>query len=500
MARCIMVQGTCSNAGKSLICAALCRIFRQDGWRVAPFKAQNMALNSYITADGGEMGRAQVVQAEAAGIAPDVRMNPILLKPTSDVGSQVIVMGRARGNRTARDYWGDKKALIPVVKDAYDSLAAEYDIIVIEGAGSPAEINLKQDDIVNMGLAKLVDAPVLLVGDIDRGGVFASLYGTVKLLDEDEQTRIRALIINKFRGDVEILRPGLAQLEELTGKPVAGVVPYGHFDIDDEDSLSERLDADARGAVVRIAVVRLPRLSNFTDFAALERVSGVGVAYADKPDQLEGADMIIVPGTKATLADLKWLRESGMEAKILKQHAAGTPVFGICGGFQMLGRTVSDPENTEGGGSLRGLGLLPVDTVFHPKKMTTQARGTVGSLSGVFAGLSGTAVEGYEIHMGDTARDAGAQPFCTLIRADGTEVLDGCQAENAYGTYLHGVFDAPGIALGLAQALAVRKGMTLDDAVLDTAQIKEREYDRLADTVRQSLDMELIYRILEGKA
>lgn len=500
MARCIMVQGTCSNAGKSLICAALCRIFRQDGWRVAPFKAQNMALNSYITADGGEMGRAQVVQAEAAGIAPDVRMNPILLKPTSDVGSQVIVMGQARGNRTARDYWGDKKALIPVVKDAYDSLAAEYDIIVIEGAGSPAEINLKQDDIVNMGLAKLVDAPVLLVGDIDRGGVFASLYGTVKLLEEDEQARVRALIINKFRGDVEILRPGLTQLEELTGKPVAGVVPYGHFDIDDEDSLSERLDADARGAVVRIEVVRLPRLSNFTDFAALERVPGVGVAYADKPDQLEGADMIIVPGTKATLADLKWLRESGMEAKILKQHAAGTPVFGICGGFQMMGRTVSDPENTEGGGSLRGLGLLPVDTVFRPRKMTTQARGTVEKITGVLEGLSGTAVEGYEIHMGDTARDAGAQPFCTLIRADGTEILDGCQAENAYGTYLHGVFDAPGIALGLAQALAVRKGMTLDNAVLDTAQIKEREYDRLADTVRQSLDMELIYRILEGKA
>ena len=500
MARCIMVQGTCSNAGKSLICAALCRIFRQDGWRVAPFKAQNMALNSYITADGGEMGRAQVVQAEAAGIAPDVRMNPILLKPTSDVGSQVIVMGQARGNRIARDYWGDKKALIPVVKNAYDSLAAEYDIIVIEGAGSPAEINLKQDDIVNMGLAKLVDAPVLLVGDIDRGGVFASLYGTVKLLEEDEQARIRALIINKFRGDVEILRPGLAQLEELTGKPVAGVVPYGHFDIDDEDSLSERLDADARGAVVRIAVVRLPRLSNFTDFSALERVSGMGVCYADKPDQLEGADMIIVPGTKATLADLKWLRESGMEAKILKQHAAGTPVFGICGGFQMLGRTVSDPENTEGGGSMRGLGLLPVDTVFRLRKMTTQARGTVEKITGVLAGLSGTAVEGYEIHMGDTARDAGAQPFCTLIRADGTEILDGCQAENAYGTYLHGVFDAPGIALGLAQALAVRKGMTLDDAVLDTAQIKEREYDRLADTVRQSLDMELIYRILEGKA
>ena len=500
MARCIMVQGTCSNAGKSLICAALCRIFRQDGWRVAPFKAQNMALNSYITADGGEMGRAQVVQAEAAGIAPDVRMNPILLKPTSDVGSQVIVMGQARGNRTAREYWGDKKALFPAVKQAYDSLASEYDIIVIEGAGSPAEINLKKGDIVNMGLAKLVDAPVLLVGDIDRGGVFASLYGTVKLLEPDEQARIRAFIINKFRGDVEILRPGLAQLEELTDKPVAGVVPYGRFDIDDEDSLSERLDGDARGAAVRIAVVRLPRLSNFTDFAALERAPGVGVYYADKPAQLEGADLVILPGTKATLSDLKWLRESGIEAQILKQHAAGTPVFGVCGGFQMLGRTVSDPENTEGGGSMRGIGLLPVDTVFRPRKTTVQARGVVSALSGVLAELSGAAVEGYEIHMGDTTRDAAALPFSTLTRADGTVVSDGCQAENVYGTYLHGVFDAPGIALGLAQSLAARKGISLDDAACDTAGYKEREYDCLADAVRQALDMDLIYGILEGNA
>ena len=247
-------------------------------------------------------------------------------------------MGEARGNRTAREYWGDKRALIPVVKQAYDSLAAEYDIIVIEGAGSPAEINLKQDDIVNMGLAKLVDAPVLLVGDIDRGGVFASLYGTVKLLEEDEQARIRGLVINKFRGDVEILRPGLAQLEELTGKPVVGVVPYGRFDIDDEDSLSERLDSTGSVSQIRIAVVRLPRLSNFTDFSALSRVPGVGVSYADKPAQLEGADLIILPGTKSTLGDLKWLRESGMEAQILKQHAAGTPVLGVCGGYQIMGQ------------------------------------------------------------------------------------------------------------------------------------------------------------------
>ena len=499
MAKCIMVQGTCSNAGKSLLCAALCRIFRQDGYAVAPFKAQNMALNSFITADGREMGRAQGVQAEAAGIAPDVRMNPVLLKPTSDVGSQVIVMGEARGNRTAREYWGDKRALIPVVKQAYESLASEYDIVVIEGAGSPAEINLKQDDIVNMGLAKLVDAPVLLVGDIDRGGVFASLYGTVKLLEEDEQARIRGLIINKFRGDVEILRPGLAQLEELTGKPVVGVVPYGRFDIDDEDSLSERLDSAGGVSQIRIAVVRLPRLSNFTDFSALSRVPGVGVSYADKPAHLEGADLIILPGTKSTLGDLKWLRGSGMEAQILKQHAAGTPVFGVCGGYQIMGQSVSDPEGAEGGGSLRGMGLLPTDTGFRPEKTTVQSSGALGTLGGVLAPLSGMPVTGYEIHMGETTRAADAQPLIRLSRAGQPPIEVGCRAGNAYGTYLHGVFDAPGVALALAQALAARKGVMLADTAYDTEQYKEEQYERLADTVRQSLDMQLIYRIMEGK-
>ena len=499
MAKVIMIQGTCSNAGKSLLCAALCRIFRQDGYRVAPFKSQNMALNSFITADGGEMGRAQVVQAEAAGIAPDVRMNPILLKPTSDVGSQVIIMGKAHGNRTAREYWGHKRELFPVIREAFDSLAAENDIIVIEGAGSPAEINLKQDDIVNMGLAKLVDAPVLLVGDIDRGGVFASLYGTVKLLEEDEQARIRGLIINKFRGDVEILRPGLTQLETLTGKPVVGVVPYGRFDIDDEDSLSERLDAKKVPALVNIAVVKLPRLSNFTDFSALSRVPGVGVSYAARPEQLSGADLIILPGTKSTLADLRWLRESGMEAALLKAHAAGTPVFGICGGYQMMGRTVSDPENTEGGGSLRGIGLLTVDTVFRPSKTTVQTRGTVAPLRGVLQSLSGLAVEGYEIHMGETARDADARPFVTLLHG-GAPVEDGCVGENACGTYLHGVFDAPEVAQRLAEALAARKGVTLEGQAEEPAVYRERQYDLLADTVRRSLDMQKIYEILEEQA
>lgn len=408
-------------------------------------------------------------------------------------------MGEAHGNRTAREYWGHKKALLPVIKEAFDSLAAENDIIVIEGAGSPAEINLKQDDIVNMGLAKLVDAPVLLVGDIDRGGVFASLYGTVKLLDEDEQARIRGLVINKFRGDVEILRPGLTQLEELTGRPVVGVVPYGRFDIDDEDSLSERLETKSAPALVNIAVVKLPRLSNFTDFSALSRVPGVGVRYADRPAQLEDADLIILPGTKSTIADLRWLRESGMEAALLKAHAAGTPVFGICGGYQMMGRTVSDPENTEGGGSLRGIGLLPVETVFRTAKTTVQTHGTVADTAGVLHGLSGLAVEGYEIHMGETVRDADAQPFVTLNHGE-HEVPDGCVTENACGTYLHGVFDAPEAAQRLAQALADRKGVTLEGAAEDPAVYRERQYDLLAATVRRSLDMQRIYDIMEGKA
>ena len=497
MAKVIMVQGTCSNAGKSLLCAALCRIFRQDGYRVAPFKSQNMALNSFITAGGGEMGRAQVVQAEAAGIAPDVRMNPILLKPTSDIGSQVIVLGKAQGNRTAREYWGSKRKLLPVIRQAFDSLAAEYDIIVIEGAGSPAEINLKQDDIVNMGLAKLVNAPVLLVGDIDRGGVFAALYGTVMLLEEEERARIRGLVINKFRGDVSILRPGLSQLETLTGKPVVGVVPYGQFDIDEEDSLSARLDAGSVPALLRIAAVRLPRLSNFTDLFALERVPGVAVCYVSRPAELEGADLIVLPGTKSTLADLRWLRESGMEAQILKQHAAGTPVFGICGGYQMMGETLSDPAQTEGGGEMRGMGLLPVDTVFRTEKTTVQAEGVFDAVSGLFAPLSGLNVQGYEIHMGETTRRNGAAPLMRLTRTDGTKTADGCQAENAYGTYLHGVFDAPGVALRMMQALADRYGVQLDGAVQDTAAYREQQYDLLANTVRQALDMEQIYRMLE---
>lgn len=497
MAKTIMVQGTCSNAGKSVLAAALCRIFRQDGYRTAPFKSQNMALNSFVTEDGLEMGRAQAMQAEAAGVPPDVRMNPILLKPTSCTGSQVIVNGKPIGDRTAREYWSEKAALRPAVQAAFDSLAAENDVIVIEGAGSPAEINLKRDDFVNMGLAKMARAPVILVGDIDRGGVFASLYGTVKLLDPDEQARIQGLIINKFRGDVEILRPGLAMLEELTGKPVLGVVPYAPLDLDDEDSLSGRLDARAAEGLLDIAVIRLPHLSNFTDFNAFARIPGVGMRYAVQPCQLEQADFVILPGTKATLSDLKWLRESGMEAKILQLHAAGTPIAGICGGYQMLGRVLRDPEGCEGGGELRGLCLLPAETVFRAEKTTVQAQGEVLPQTGFWAALSGAKTEGYEIHMGETVLTEGAQPFQRLTRGAAT-VSDGCVNGHVFGSYQHGLFDSGELLHRLTGLLAARRGVALDAALPDPREYREAQYDQLAALVREALDMERIYQILEG--
>ena len=371
MAKNIMIQGTMSNAGKSLLCAGLCRIFRQDGYRVAPFKSQNMALNSFITADGGEMGRAQVVQAEAAGTAPDVRMNPILLKPTTDVGSQVIVNGKSQGNMRAMEYFRHKKDYIPAILEAYESLSAENDVIVIEGAGSPAEINLKQGDIVNMGLAKLVDAPVLLVGDIDRGGVFAQLYGTVALLEDAERARIKGTVVNKFRGDRAILEPGLEMLEQLCGVPVAGVIPYMDVEIDDEDSLSSRFDRKCSRKAVDLAVIRLPRISNFTDFSPFERYENVSLRYVERVSDLHNPDLILIPGTKSTISDLLWLRQSGMEAAILKAADAGTAVFGICGGYQMLGRRISDPDRTEAGEvtEIRGMGLLDHETVFAGEKL-----------------------------------------------------------------------------------------------------------------------------------
>ena len=488
----IMVQGTMSGAGKSLLCAALCRIFAQDGYRVAPFKSQNMALNSFVTRDGLEMGRAQVVQAQAAGVEPDVRMNPILLKPSSDTGSQVIVGGEVRGQMSAAAYFKMKRQLIPEILAAFDSLSEEADIVVIEGAGSPAEINLKADDIVNMGLAKLVDAPVLLAGDIDRGGVFAQLYGTVALLEPEERARIAGLVINKFRGDVDILRPGLAMLEEKTGLPVLGVVPYLHVEIEDEDSLSERLNVRDAVKPLDVAVIRLPHISNFTDFIPLEQHELLGVRYVQRARELGAPDLVILPGTKNTMEDLLWLRQSGLEAAVRKLAQAQTPMLGVCGGYQMLGQTLDDPAGTESGKplSLAGLGLLPTRTTFDAQKRRTQVRAV--ALGAPFAGARMT---GYEIHNGRTT--VNGEPFCRL--ADGTP--EGCVCKNVFGTYLHGLFDSGELTQALVKLLCARKGISpRETRPTSMAEYRQAQFDLLADGVRRALDMGAVYRAMGMKA
>ncbi|GLB30402.1 cobyric acid synthase [Lacrimispora amygdalina] len=503
MAKTIMIQGTMSNAGKSLITAGLCRIFKQDGYRVAPFKSQNMALNSFITEEGLEMGRAQVVQAEAAGVTPLAAMNPVLLKPTNDTGSQVIVNGVSIGNMPAKEYFAYKKNLIPEIKKAFDKLSEEYDIIVIEGAGSPAEINLKQEDIVNMGMAKMADAPVLLVGDIDRGGVFAQLYGTVMLLEADERARIGGLIVNKFRGDKTILEPGLDMIKERLHIPVAGVVPYMDVDIEDEDSLGNHLcnTGKSERADVEIAVIRFPRISNFTDFSVFSTISSVALRYVDSVSSLENPDLVILPGSKNTIEDLLWMRQNGLEAGILKLASSGVPVFGICGGFQMLGEQLKDPlavESSSGRSSVRGMELLPVRTMFGAEKTRTRVTGACTAVEGIFEDLSGMNIEGYEIHMGQTER--ALPPLAYVMESQSGSHLakmDGCQRKNVYGTYIHGFFDSENIADTIVTALRKKKGLASQPGTaVSYQQYKEKQYDRLADLLRESLDMDRIYSLM----
>ena len=501
MAKVIMIQGTMSNAGKSLVTAGLCRVFKQDGYKVAPFKSQNMALNSFITKEGLEMGRAQVMQAEACGIEPSVNMNPILLKPTNDVGSQVIVNGEVLGNMSARDYYTKKTELIPHIMEAYNNLAKEYDIIVMEGAGSPAEINLKENDIVNMGMAKLVNSPVLLVGDIDRGGVFASIAGTLMLLEEDERKMIKGTIINKFRGDVNILKPGLDMIEEITKTPVVGVVPYMELDIDDEDSLSERFNNKGTVDLIDIAVIRLPRISNFTDFNTFEYIPGVSLRYVKSVRELKDPDMIILPGTKNTMEDLKWLRESGLESQILKQAAKGKVIFGICGGYQMLGMELSDPFNVESGGTMAGMGLLPTKTVFEKEKVRTRVSGNFNEVSGILAELSYVEFEGYEIHMGQTTYDFNEEELTTIDNVNGEDIIknDGLYKDNVYGSYIHGIFDKEEVSKAIVESLCIHKGIDYSSiSTVDIEKYKEEQYDKLAEGIRNSLDMKAIYKILES--
>ena len=500
MAKAIMVQGTMSNAGKSLLAAGLCRIFKQDGYRVAPFKSQNMALNSFITEDGLEMGRAQVMQAEAAGIKPSVLMNPILLKPTNDVGSQVIVNGEVLGTMSARDYFKYKKTLVPDVMKAYNALAEENDIIVIEGAGSPAEINLKDEDIVNMGMAKMAKAPVLLVGDIDRGGVFAQLIGTVELLEEDEKAMVKGLIINKFRGDKTILDPGVEMLEERSRIPVVGVAPYLDIQLEDEDSLTERFDRKQEAGVIDIAVIRTPRISNFTDFNPFESIPGVSLRYVKHPRDLHSPDMIILPGTKNTMGDLIWMRESGMEAAVLKEASRGKLIFGVCGGYQMLGETLSDPHGVENGGSMKGMGLLPMETVFAEKKTRTRVQGHFEELSGVFAPLSGAEVEGYEIHMGESILKENAGTVTRITDSvSGEKKEEGAFSGNVCGTYIHGIFDKEASAEAMIRVIGEKKGIDVENMTgVDFAAFKEKQYDILAAELRKHLDMKKIYERLEN--
>lgn len=501
MAKRIMIQGTMSNAGKSLLCAGLCRVFKQDGYKAAPFKSQNMALNSFITEDGLEMGRAQAVQAEAAGIKPCVEMNPILLKPTGDMGSQVIVNGEVRGDMSAREYYTYKKKLIPDIMKAFHALEEAYDIVVIEGAGSPAEINLKADDIVNMGLARMTDAPVLLVGDIDRGGVFAQLLGTLMLLEKEERERVKGLIINKFRGDRAILEPGLVMLEERVKVPVAGVMPYLEIDIEDEDSLTERFSKSVSDVppLLDIAVIRTPRISNFTDFLPFEKIKGAALRYVRKVSEFGNPDMVILPGSKNTIEDMRWMRQNGLEASVRKAASGGAAVWGICGGYQMLGERIKDPEGMEGNGraaQIRGMGLLPAETVFTGGKTRTRVTGVFHQMEGVFEALSGMEFEGYEIHMGETA---GKLQNISTLRDLVTEreFCDGMCLGNVCGTYVHGIFDRKEIAPAILKALAKKKGIVPEMLEgVDLKEFKEQQYDLLADALRKHLDLKMIYHMM----
>lgn len=497
MGKSLMVQGTASDSGKSIVAAGLCRIFHQDGLTVMPFKSQNMALNSYITLSGKEMGRAQVFQAEAAGIEPDVRMNPVLLKPTSDRKSQVIFNGTVLADMDAVEYHEFKPQLIQKISALYHELLEENDVIVLEGAGSPAEINLNSRDIANMGMARIADAPVLLVADIDKGGVFASIYGTIHLLEPDERARIKGIIINKFRGDIALLEPGLKMIEDLTDVPVVGVIPYAQLNIEDEDSVAlakvNRFYNTQKA--LDIAVIGLSKISNFTDFKSLEIEPDVSVRYVFPGDQVGSPDILILPGSKNTLEDSLYLQKSGLADEIRGVHQEGKLIFGICGGYQLLGTMLHDPNQVESThGSLPGVGLLNVETYFENEKTTTQ----------VIAKAGEEVITGYEIHMGKTVNHE-QQCFSQIFSANGTPVerLDGAISSDGrvIGTYLHGVFDNSIWRRKLLNQVRQTKDLTIiEEYAMPYQDYKNLQYDKLADLLRENLDMEKIYQIMEGEA
>ena len=498
----LMVQGTASHVGKSVLVSAFCRIFRQDGFRVAPFKAQNMSNNSYVTAGGGEIGRAQAVQAEAAGVEARVEMNPVLLKPEADHLSQVVVLGKPLLSARSRDYFGLKSQLWESVRTSLDTLRNEYDIVVVEGAGSPAEINLKSTEIVNMRVARYANAPVLLCADIDRGGVFAAIVGTLELLEPEERATVKGLIINKFRGDSSLLTDGLTWLEERTGIPVLGVVHhFQDIHIPEEDSVALDLPLRSPGdAVLDIAVVQVPHISNFDDFDPLAQENGVALRYVASPEQLGRPDLVILPGSKTTIPDLDWMERQGICDAVQAAHRNGSAVIGICGGYQMLGSKISDPEKVESSQSEKqGLGLLPLNTVFTGLKETHRIRGQVLQGSGLLAGAKGLPIHGYEIHMGRTHGDGVAIPFQiedrSDVEVDGSTNSDGALDASGWvlGTYIHGLFHNVGLRRALLETLARRKGVGL--ALAPEGPALDQEYDKLADWVRNSLNMDLVYQM-----
>ena len=508
MAKYIMLQGTSSHVGKSILTTALCRIFLQDDYKVVPFKAQNMALNSYVTKTGEEMGRAQVAQAEAAGLEPIVEMNPVLLKPTGNSTSQVILLGKPVGTMSAKEYHnGYSLKALSVVEQTLEKLSNEYEVVVIEGAGSPAEVNLKANDIVNMRVAKMLNAPVLLIADIDRGGALASIVGTLELLDQDERDLIKGLVINKFRGDINLLKPALDFLEEKTGKPVLGVIPHlDNLGIDDEDSVSledkNNTALLSKKAEIDIAIIRTPKISNFTDFDSLAIEPDVNLRYVKQGDAIGNPDLIILPGSKNTSEDLLYIRDKGYEKDILALVKKNVPVIGICGGYQMLGKEIIDPEKSESNlVNIKGLNLLPMTTTFLGKKITHQVKAeTNNNFKFLNAIIDAKNLTGYEIHMGRTEfTEDVLSPFNIIQRsAENVELVDGVVSTNQQilGTYIHGIFDNDDFRRSILNAIRQRKGLEPLGVTVNVNALKQASYNRLADTVRSNMDMEKLRQII----
>ena len=488
----LMIVGTSSGAGKSLFVTALCRIFYKDKYKVSPFKSQNMALNSYITKDGKEMGRAQVVQAEASGLEPDVNMNPILLKPSTMNKIQIIVCGKSIGNMSGIEYNQYKKNLIPILKETYSKIENENDIVVIEGAGSPAEINIKEEDISNFAMARIADAPVILVADIDRGGVFASIYGTIMLLKEEDRKRIKGIVINKFRGNKEVLKLGFEIIENLTGVKTLGVIPYTDIDIEDEDSLSEKYKSfklNKNSNKIKISVIKLKHISNVTDIDALSIYDDVEIQFVTERSQIGNEDLLIIPGSKNTIDDLKWLKESGIAEEIIKRARTETIIFGICGGFQILGNKVKDPYHIEGDiEELNALGLLDLETIMENEKTLVQYKGKLAIDNGILKTLNNFEIKGYEIHQGITQ---GKEK--NLTTDDRTIFVN---RDNIIATYLHGIFDNKDFTDLLLNKIRKRKGLEEVNNDISYEEYKLKEFDKLEKVVRENIDIEEIYKII----